>query len=164
MTISSREVVEKDIANAANRITHLCAGLDFKSKPMVNTVERMVAVVQHKLSRFHKKVSPVKTLDVSAIFLNSSMDNLDSTAALIKLGEEYGELCSAHLNEADLANKSASSSPNTDEEAVDIILCAVDYLAKKGRTVEEINEIINVKSNKWFNKIRKSLETSEKEN
>lgn len=97
-------------------------------------------------------------IDVQAIYNNSKRDGLDSTAALLKIGEEQGELFSAHLNKLDLANKSASSEPNTLEEGVDLLMCDVDYLFKEGYTIEQINEEIQKKCIKWESKIIRNAE------
>jgi hypothetical protein len=88
----------------------------------------------------------------------SKSDGLDTTAALLKTGEELGELNAAHINKLNLANKSASSSPNTLEEAVDVVLCALDYAFKDGATIEQINQMIEKKVLKWELKIAKAKE------
>ena len=97
-------------------------------------------------------------LQVLAIKQCSLSDELDTTAALLKIGEELGELNAAHINKLNLANKSASSSPNTLEEAVDVVLCALDYAFKDGSTIEQINQMIEKKVLKWELKIAKAKE------
>jgi len=103
------------------------------------------------------KVTMDMTTDkmINAVTINicSKNDGLDTTASLMKLMEEVGELSAAHLNKLNLANKSASSSPNVLEEAVDVLICAVDYLFKEGADVYTINNMIAQKTQKWITKI-----------
>lgn len=92
-------------------------------------------------------------INIAAIKECSDKDKLDTTAALLKLGEEHGELVAAHINKLGLANKSKSSSPNTLEEVVDVIMCSVDFAFKDGATVDQLNEMIEKKIEKWKKKI-----------
>lgn len=94
-------------------------------------------------------------LDLEGISICSAHDGLDTTASLLKLGEEVGELNAAHINKLNLRNKSASSSANTLEEVVDVLICAADYAFKDGATMKDLNEMIKKKLVKWEAKIIK---------
>ena len=99
-------------------------------------------------------MSNIQTLSVFSV---SNMDGLTPTDALLKIGEEYGELCAAHLNKENKPNKSASSSPNVEEEAVDLLICVLDYLNKSGFSAYDINEMIDKKVPKWKAKVERSF-------
>lgn len=92
-------------------------------------------------------------LDISKIINISKTDGLTTQAALMKLFEETGELASAHLCKHNVANKSRSSEPNTAEEAVDVLMCAIDYIVKDGVTDEQLNAMIEKKTAKWQRKM-----------
>lgn len=104
-------------------------------------------------------------LELEGISICSAHDGLSTTASLLKLGEEVGELNAAHINKIGLSNKSASSDSNTLEEAVDVIICATDYAFKDGATIEQLNEMITTKLIKWSAKIsRNQLLEKEEDN
>jgi phosphoribosyl-ATP pyrophosphohydrolase len=92
-------------------------------------------------------------LDFSQVVTISKADGLSTNDALVKLFEESGELASAHLCKHNVANKSRSSEPNTAEEAVDVLMCAMDYLIKDGVTEEELNAMLQRKIAKWERKM-----------
>jgi hypothetical protein len=88
-------------------------------------------------------------LNVGEIFEISKMDGVSIDRALIKLGEEVGELNAAHLVFTDSPNKSKSADGNVLEEGTDIVMCALDYLQKAGFSVEDVNAMIARKCPKW---------------
>lgn len=84
----------------------------------------------------------------------SSLDKeCTKEASLIKAMEEFGELSAAFLNSNEYPNKSKSSLPNVLEEGVDTIMCLFDLLYKSGYSDENISNILEVKLNKWENKL-----------
>ena len=100
-------------------------------------------------------------IDLTKILTISRHDRLTSTDAILKATEELGELASAHLCKHNVANKSRSSKPNTDEEGCDLIMCGLDYFIKdkvaEGKTdeqiVEELNAMLHRKTDKWERKM-----------
>lgn len=83
----------------------------------------------------------------------SSLDSQTVLPVIIKAGEEYGELCAAVLKKQNCSNVSQSADDNDLEEAIDTIMCLLDYLLKSGYTFVQMNEMMNFKLTKWANKV-----------
>lgn len=92
-------------------------------------------------------------LDLKKLVIIAKTDGLTTTDSFVKMTEEVGELAAAHLCKQNCANKSKSSSPNTLEEAVDVFICAMDYLVKDGVTEEQLKDMLAKKLDKWERKI-----------
>lgn len=92
-------------------------------------------------------------IETKSIKKCSEEDGLDIIAAALKTAEEFGEFNAALINKLGLSNKSASSKPNTLEEAVDLLVCTLDLLYKDGETDESIQLMIEQKTEKWKKKI-----------
>lgn len=72
---------------------------------------------------------------------------------LIKAQEELGELSAAVLNKHQSVNRSFSSENNVLEEGVDTLLCILDLVFTYGYSTDNIQEMIDLKSKKWEQKL-----------
>ena len=105
--------------------------------------------------------------DIETFFSNiitlknlSDTDIVPAGSSLIKLGEEYGELCAAYLKRERELNASASAEDNLEEEIVDTIMCALDIAFKSQISVTKLNETMHIKLQKWANKIKNTQSNS----
>ena len=74
-------------------------------------------------------------------------------ASVLKLQEEVGEVAAAALATYGFQNRSASATPNIEEELVDVIIVACDLLHKLNATNEQIETLFNTKLDKWVMKL-----------
>lgn len=81
----------------------------------------------------------------------SMRDKKSLTQKVLKIGEEYGELCDRVLafEEAPQHLHKIATESEVDEESVDIILTAASVLLSRGRSWDDIYSLMLTKANKW---------------
>lgn len=94
-------------------------------------------------------------IDVTRIYELSKKENKiipSIDKRILKMVEELGELAGAQLCKDNSFNKSKSSHPDTLEEGVDALICDLDVLFGSEYSLEQIQEMIDKKVEKWAKK------------